>query len=524
MSQEGEPRPSRYGLLLGLVLLLALGLRGLEFFDPWAGEGFKSAFGGFASGAHARGLAQHGLAESGGLPFYWRLEYADGSVEHDLYTHHPAFYALLSAGSLKLFGFHEWALRLPWALASLLAILSVARWMRLVWGERVALVGALLLAVVPLSSWWGTLVWVDGLLVALYGRVLERWVRWLRDGEARHLRAAACWFFAGGLVDWPMAFLLPGLLLQGAARLWGRGGWRACLPLGLLPAATLASVLVHRAHMALAVPAQRVQTDTEHTLSSVMSLPVSLGTFLGFQLDYALLYLTEAVFVLVLLGLGRDLWRWSRARLSAEQGLALVALPPGLLYVALFPSRSVNHSFFLFVSLPAFAAFAAQVLIGAADALRGRSAAVARVVCPLALLALTAACVWRHLECWALEKRPWMRRTVESEWLAPIVNDERAVVLGAPCNALGFHFYSAAPVLGHITSSAQLLDLRHKRLMRLGEDRRVVFLFHTSLVGVLPELAAFLRATVEPQLQLEYDQQGFGFAVFDLTDWVRESG
>ncbi len=517
---ESESGARRHGVLLTLVLLLALGLRGLELSDPWAGEGFKSAFGAFAAGAHARGLAQHGLAETGGLPFYWRLEYADGSVEHDLYTHHPAFYALVSAASLKLFGMVEWALRLPWVLASLLAIVSLERWMRLVWGRRVALLGALLLAVVPLSSWWGTLVWVDGLLVALYGRVLERWVRWLRSGDQVHLRAAALWFFLGGLVDWPMAFLLPGLLLQGAARLWRRGGVRACLPLGLLPLATLLSVGVHRLHMALAVHSERVQSDTENTLSSVMSLPVPLATFLGYQLDYALLYLTEAVFVLVVLGLARALWRLARGRLTAEQGLALVALPPGLLYVALFPSRSVNHSFFLFISLPAFAALSASLLVDMAGWLRARSAGAARVLGPLALALLVGLCVWRHVQSWRLEHDTKMLDTVQAEWLAPVLADERAVILGAPSTHIGVHFYSAAPILGKLESVPQLLHLRRERLSRLGPGRRVVFLFDLRLMLVFPELYAYLDAEAPSEQHLERKDQGYAFELFDLTDWV----
>ena len=219
------------------------------------------------------------------------------------------------------------------------------------------------------------------------------------------------------------------------------------------------------------------------------------------------------------MGLARALWRLARGRLTAEQGLALVALPPGLLYVALFPARSVNHSFFLFISLPAFAALSASLLVDMAGWLRARSAGTARVLSPLALALLVALCVWRHVQSWRLEHDTKMLDTVQAEWLAPALADERAVILGAPSTRIGVHFYSAAPILGKLESVPQLLHLRRERLSRLGPGRRVVFLFDLRLMLVFPELYAYLQAEAPSTQHLERKSQGYAFELFELTDW-----
>ena len=571
-------------------MLLALVLRLFEFPDPWSGKGFKSAFGAFATGSHARGFYQHGFADSGWMPFYWRLELADGTVVRDLYTHHPPFYALLSGLCLRLFGLHEWALRLPWTLFSLLAILSLHRLFRLLWGERPALFGALFLAVVPLSSWWGTLAWVDGALIFLYGLQLHAYVRWLRGGGRRCLLEMAALSFLGGLVDWPMHFLLPGLLLHAGAWAWRRGGARALLPLAAVPAAALASIALHRLHMALVVPPGVGEADTQHTLGAVMRMPLPWLDFLQLQGRYALKYLTLPGTVLVVAGLLRHGVRAARGRLGVEGWLPLVMLPPGVMYVLLFPGRSLNHDFFVFISLPAFAALAALeldllarslapaggrraspraalaavaavavppavaaflgrqslqdlfdvlavgtaavlVLLEGRALLRPRGSARLQLAGPPLLFAVLLTCGWRHLTCWAEERSRGLSEFVGSEWLAPLLEDERAVIVGPSSTRLQLHFYSAAPIVGLTGGLGQLLGQREALYSRLEEDRRVVCLFDLELLdpgALLPEvhedmvaLHEYLRREARSELHLELSRFGYAFELFELSEWAR---
>src|SRR5262245_15094215 len=96
------PSAVRTGVVL--VLLLGLGLRIVGALQPWDGADWHSALGGFGTGAYARNFADHGFLESRLMPYRWRVELADGTVERFWYPHHPALYSLLSGAAVRLFG------------------------------------------------------------------------------------------------------------------------------------------------------------------------------------------------------------------------------------------------------------------------------------------------------------------------------------------------------------------------------------------------------------------------------------
>ena len=518
---EGRDVARRPLALLGVLLALALVVRVADAPDPFSGKGFKSAFATHTTGSFAKNFADHGFAEASFMPYHWRVELEDGSVRRHWYAHHPPLYALLSGASLAVFGRAEWALGFPWLLFSLAAVVSLHRFFALVWGERVALVAALFLAVIPLSSWYATLSWCDGALIFLYGLLLHRYVLWMRSGANHHVAPMALWVFALGLFDWAGHFLLPGLGLHALVIAWRRGGWRACLPLAALPAAAVLSIGVHRVHMLLVLPPEVADADTSHTLAWVTSYPVPFGEFCRTQWRYFLKYQTEAVAALELAGVALWLVAAARGRLSAERWLALVLLPPGLIYVFLLPGRSINHDFFLFISLPGLGLAAACAYVALERVLRRAGKPLAWLA-PLLLLLVVAGTGRRYLRIWAENKSDRIERLVESEWLAPLLADERAVVLTTTGNGLSLPFYAEAPILDGVDDVARLRALRGSVLSRLGSDRPVVFLFDLQNLVVFGELLAFLRVTTRGEPHLELVDKELAFELFDLTAWANE--
>jgi 4-amino-4-deoxy-L-arabinose transferase-like glycosyltransferase len=93
--------------------------------------------------------------------------------------------------SVKLFGFHSFALKLPEALAGTAAVVLVYDLVRRVFGFAPALVSAIALAVLPVSVLTSRSDTMDSLMTALI--VLAAWlvVRNAETGRARYLNAAA---------------------------------------------------------------------------------------------------------------------------------------------------------------------------------------------------------------------------------------------------------------------------------------------------------------------------------------------
>jgi len=518
--------------VLAAILFAAFLVRAPELNDPWPAEGFKAGFGGFAVGAHARGFEQHGFLESGLLPFYWRIERADGTAEYDTYSHHPPFYALLSGLSLRVFGPEEWAIRLPWLLISLLAIAALHRFFARVWGSGTAALCSVFLAIAPLSSWWSTLVWCDFAVLALYGMALHRYVLWLRDGRRGDLLVVAGYFLAGGFVDWTMHFILPGLVLHGFLAVRGRKerqGWSGPAALLCLPAAAGLSVLVHSLHMRLVLPPESARADLSDTLAWVLNYPEPMGEFIARQWGYFLNYVPWPLALFVVAGLAWIVFSAARSlvqgSLDRERSLALALLPPGLIYVFCFPARSWNHDFFIYLSLPAFAIAAALAFLAVRRACAALPAPLATVLPVLLGCLLVVSGVNRHGELLDDQRSDRVALLVEQAWMADLLQDPSGVVL--TCNGVGnfLPFYSRAAIVHSVNFPSDVEDMRARVLSDLPPGSRPVFLFDLHHTRVLADLYQFLLGVCPPPVRhVELKGEGVGLDVFDLTGFVEIEG
>ncbi|MFT5285888.1 MAG: 4-amino-4-deoxy-L-arabinose transferase-like glycosyltransferase [Planctomycetota bacterium] len=600
--RKSSPVGARELALVVLVLLLGLVFRSLNLNDAWSGRpnDFHSAFGGGSTGGPAKNFVTHGFGETLGVPIEWRVELEDGSRVYSYYPHHPTTCISITALSMMLFGPSEWASRLPWVLASLLALFGVWRLARLIWNPTVALTAMLFTAVIPFAAFFASMQWIDGLVVFLYTLILYRYVLWLRKGERRDLIFAAGYAFLGGFCEWSAIFILPGLGIHALIVFGGKREWRALASTLLLPAGVLLGFAVHAIHLRMVLSPEELANDTSSTLAWVTSLPVPLSRFLSLQWAFLQRYLTPPVTVLVLLGgawaLRRCLRFHNSNRLSREEGVLLPLFLAGVLYVAVFPARSFNHNFFVGLSVPFFgiisallslalfqvtrraktigasapaclfliglgiyAAFLASernadveislsepqsllflpllaarnlpivLAIGSLFAcVRGKRVVQANFALACALSGAISFAAWDDVRFWITQRSNQVKELIEEPWMDELLHDSRAVIITTGNVSMPLQFYSDAPVFISIYSVEQLRALKARILSKLGEGRRVAFLFETlgiqrdakagrlkpDVVEKATQLRDLLVSITSPTIRNELE-------VFELGDWAR---
>lgn len=496
-----------------LVVALLLRLPGLD--DPWSGKGFNSALGSFGTAEFVQNAAQHGFWESGGMPYRWRVELADGTVEREWYAHHPVAFYVLTWVSRTAFGAGELAIRLPWLLLSLLLPWAAWRSLRRLFGGRVALGALAALVAPPLAAHYALMPWVDnGVLAAAMLAVTARFTLWLEEGESRELRAAVGWMSVASFLDWTAALLLPclGLAALAVAR---RRGPRLLGLAALLPAAVGLSAAVHAAHMLAVIGWDELWHDFTTTWSRTRTARVD---WLEFTRGQARALSTNLGWpTLTLAGLGAGvLSRRSTAR-GVRRWAVVALLVPGALYVYLFPFRGTNHDFMWIQSAGGVAALVGLALAALSRVRHGG------LVAGAAAVALVAHGAHATLERHRATRSAVVRLAADHETLAPILGSPGDVVVTAMGQGWTLMPYATTPVIPRVEEVAELERLRERVLSQLGPGRRVHFLFDVQFHKVHAELLEHLRAS-GPSVQvldgLRADPT-VAFEVFDLTDWAR---
>jgi hypothetical protein len=475
------------------VAVLAVALRGFALDAPFGlhPSDFDSLLGTFATGGPVTDLAQRGLFESGGMPVQWRVDLADGPPSTVYYLHHPATFMLLSAAFVQALGVDEWVLRLPTFLFALGAVAATYVFVRGVAGERVARLATLFMAVVPFAARDGLQPWTEGAIAGTTALVLHFSLRFVEHGVRKDLVWAAVWLAAGGALDWPAYFVLPGLGVHALVCAARRGTWRRLIAMLVLPATALLLIGAHKLHMHLVVDAATIAADTGGALThmSWAGLDGGAAGFFARQWTYLVRGTTASGVVLLVLGLLVVSRSASRARAALVLGLL-----PGVAYVLLFPGRSTNHTFFMAVSAPALCLGAALAVDALVLRVQRFGARPALVVCALLALAPTIEGVWRVVHT---------RRTFASDqldvlrtqpWLAPLLADERAVVFTSIGRGMALPFHSRAPIVYGFASYPEFESLRRTIVDHMEPDRRAVFLFDQFWGAQVPTLAPLLEA------------------------------
>ncbi len=151
-----------------------------------------------------------------------------GPVHPELYGDHPALLGLTIAGSLLLFGYHFWAVRLVPITFTLVALLLFYQLMLLLYNKRVAAFAALLFITFPIAAFYGNDVAHEAPTMCCEMGMALCYLRWRRSGHGGWLLGVAGCVVLGGAYGWPMFFFAWILLALDTLAL-RRFNWRLAL-------------------------------------------------------------------------------------------------------------------------------------------------------------------------------------------------------------------------------------------------------------------------------------------------------
>lgn len=378
---DGPPRDlsSRtYALALAAALVVALALRLPGLTAPFGadGAGWSGAF--FAT--IARNMLRLGTIDP-------VMNAHPSALEAVSYTHHPPLAEWIMALVFAVFGVGETAARVPFLIASVLAVPLVARVARREMGSRTAgVIAAFTLATCPVAVIYGHQpdVVCSLLVLAMLGTV-SAYVGYRERGDARAATWLVCWTVAGVAVDWLAVFVIAALVAHAvlvrpraldAALLTGGAGFATCV----LVALWLTSIPNGGGWGALA---ERVSHRT-------YSFTTDTGVAFGLR-DVAWGYLRHHGTMIgpALLALAL-VWGVRTIRHRVVPGPATFAFVAFLVVFMVVSVQSLNEQeFWLHATAPAYAIVAAAVL----STWRARPAAVLGIAALVALanVAVTAA-------------------------------------------------------------------------------------------------------------------------------------
>jgi len=176
--------------------------------------------------------------------FSWRAASPHGSFNWgDFFINmHGPLIAALSHAQVRLLGDSEWALRLPFAFASVLLVPAVAFLSRRVAGPRAFLWGAWIVALSPLAIWYGQEMRNYAFAFLWATLACERTLAYRESGKASDLALLALWSVLAFLTNLNAMFLVPTLFLAllvspppGRPRVWPLVLAAAAIGVVLLP-------------------------------------------------------------------------------------------------------------------------------------------------------------------------------------------------------------------------------------------------------------------------------------------------
>jgi hypothetical protein len=334
-------------------------------------------------GVAARNTLRHGLVATRFAPVE-TLGEAQGR-ELVWYANHPALTSLLCAGSVAIFGEHEWAERIVPITATLAAFLLLVGLCRRARGPGFAAVVGLAVLSMPIWTYYGSFVNHEPIVVAATVGLVAGLVA-LREGRRGAGAAVALASLLGTLDDWSFSFVLAPVAVWALLDARRRGRARQVLWL-LVPAAVgLAVAALH----ALSLPGQsaglfgeRLYGRSALTLGffEVATNPLVAPRFPALLGPAGGLLGLAFPFVFAL--------RRRRGRSDALDGAMLAVWAGALMYCIVLAEGLRNHDYWVFLFAPVAPVALATVLAEVPAQARGIvTAGVLAVSIGLGLLTL----------------------------------------------------------------------------------------------------------------------------------------
>ncbi|GEM_PF-5193296 len=337
--------PSAFGLLLAVLVALLC----LDITDPWNGhhEGWGACY-----GHMARNSVKYGYGETGFGSVVNGGPRPEGPFRY--YLHHPPLLPLFLSASIRVFGVHEWNLRLVPILFTAGALCVFWRIGRKLWDERRALLATACMALLPMTHYYGKVVQHEPVALFFQLTMFLFYLRWSERGSR--------WDFAGMLfaqalacgTNWAGYFMAPLLFLHHrlSKREWK---WSLLIPVAL----NFLLFGFFLLHVFLLSGREGLQ-DLFSVFLKRSSLPGSsqpelhrftLSAWAGRQVRWTGLYFTVSILVLSLLWAGHTI----RGRQRQDGCLGAFWLTVGAAYVLLFSDASFVHDYWLYFFIPVLA-------------------------------------------------------------------------------------------------------------------------------------------------------------------------
>ncbi|MFB0536466.1 MAG: ArnT family glycosyltransferase [Anaerolineae bacterium] len=239
-------------LVLVPILILAAVLRCYRIAEPgWDSTHYGISLRGVPlDGWHGFTLCEWGGVARNYLKFGY-LETKLGLVQHHGWAKpfhyrvdHPPLLPLLISLSYRLFGIHEWSIRLVPLLTSL-GLLPLVFWLgRKLGGKGIALIASLFFALLPVQAYYSALP-VPHILGSFFSWLtIASYLRWVETRSTKWYAAIYPSFILAALSDWPSYFVVPPLLLHYlVCEYRGTKNLKFVLSFGLLPVMLLAAHL-----------------------------------------------------------------------------------------------------------------------------------------------------------------------------------------------------------------------------------------------------------------------------------------
>ncbi len=257
---------------------------------------------------------------------------------------HPSLAGWLTNLDCILFGVYPWAIRLPFLLVSLAAILLTYLYGKRFLSEKTAIIASLLLAISPWFAGIGMATTQDNYLMLFFTAGLFAYRLWLDNPKAKYLAVIAA-MFGLSLITKSAAVLLPGII--GTHQLWRiirkQQGWKKSLK--LWPA--LFGIAIPVAYYAI----QFLIGSTDYTGYTLQRTSIKLFTAGGLSFPFAswvlaVVLASPAFFALLALVFAR--------RIDSERPLLYAwILVPAFVYSFLIINNNIER--FMQIALPAMA-------------------------------------------------------------------------------------------------------------------------------------------------------------------------
>ena len=196
---------SRYTLILGVIVLYAVGFRLLALDRPFQYDAEGS---GCLYGILARNYLRFDWTETHGMPVLTVGHIPDAPIV--FYPDHPPLIPLLIVPVYALFGVGEWQTRLPTSIATVTAVFVLYLLLARVATRRIALIATSLFAAMPMTLYFGGFPEVVGMPLILF--ILLSVMGYLHFHEQPGLRTFLPFvgaFTLAALCDWPAFIIVP---------------------------------------------------------------------------------------------------------------------------------------------------------------------------------------------------------------------------------------------------------------------------------------------------------------------------